>query len=74
MQKLINLKMIDCAQYKRERKAANKRLIFGIRIDLEGSPISSVNSGYLIYCNLLTFSLKRLSRKRLKEKRGYSDI
>jgi hypothetical protein len=36
MQKLINLKMIDFAQYNRERETVNKQLIFGIRIDLEG--------------------------------------
>lgn len=59
---LMNLKMIDFAEYNREREVENKHLIFGIWIDLEGRAVSSVNSGYLFSWNQLTFSLKRLSR------------
>jgi hypothetical protein len=69
MQKLIDLKMIDLAQYNREREAANKQLIFGIWIDLEDRTISSENSGYQFSWDILTFSLKIFYRKRLKEKR-----
>jgi hypothetical protein len=53
--------MIDFPQYNRERNTANKQLIFGIWIDLEGRAISSVTSGYMFSWNLLIFSLKGLS-------------
>ena len=48
---LMNLKMIDFAEYNREREVENKHLIFGIWIDLEGRAVSSVNSGYLFSWN-----------------------
>ena len=54
---LMNLKMIDFAEYNREREIENKHLIFGIWIiwiiwiDLEGRAVSSVNSGYLFSWN-----------------------
>jgi hypothetical protein len=60
IQQLINLKMIDFTEYNMLQEAANRQLIFGIWIDLEDIPLSSVNSGYLYYWNLLTFSLKSL--------------